>query len=597
MGIHLDRHLGGARATWRATAAALVALTLLTQGAARAQDQTPIFRSGVDMTRIKIAVLDDNGAPVPGLAAGDFRVFEDGNEQTLDVVLAPADVPLDIALVIDFSASISAEWEDPQARDAAERFLDALGDNDCVYLLPFHDGVGPGVWGVSDDPAVRRTVREYPYGWSTKLYDAIRTAHAALDARAPDYSFVSPPATPVSGCGNPLGPDETMRRRAAIVVLTDGEDIGSDVQYADVLLASHEASRPVFSVAVGMAGGTRRRSRYLSYQAYRAEANYGESLQDQMAEMSRVSGGQLVTQRDIRDGYEDVLALLRGYYVLGYRTPQPVGEGWHGVSVQVAGGYETVTQPGVYRTETDYAAVRGALRAATEELNEDPALALRMLDLAAEMAPELATPQFGRGVLLERFNRFIEARAAYERALLLSPGAVEVRSRLARLTLRLGDYDAAWTHALRVQRAGYDASEVIDRLELIATEPESRQARLRGPRVALPKPLTPDLEAQLTLRPVWRDIGRLLEEDPTITVVPFRTRADFVIRMDLRKLETQAPRQMDMRLELFDAYEGNEKEAKVKLDDVDDLDALALVIQRGVEESREWIHERMRRRR
>ena len=95
--------------------------------------------------------------------------------------------------------------------DQQKWLLDSLDDNDCVYLLPFQDVVGPGVWGAPDDAAVRGAVRGYPYGWSTKLYDAIRAAHAALDARAPDYSFISPPVAPISGCGYPLGPDEVMR--------------------------------------------------------------------------------------------------------------------------------------------------------------------------------------------------------------------------------------------------------------------------------------------------------------------------------------------------------------------------------------------------
>ncbi len=569
---------------------------LLAPSATGAQQQPPVFRSGVDMTRIKVAVLDDNGAPVTGLSADAFAVREDGAQQRLDVVLSPADVPLDVAIVIDFSASIDAEWADPQAREAAERFLDSLSPSDCVYLLPFQEQIGPGVWANADDRALRHIIAEYPYGWSTKLYDAIRAAHGALDARAPGHAGTSPPPAE-SSCGAPLGQDESLRRRAAIVVLTDGQDSGSRVQYADVLLASHQANRPVFSVAVGLAGGRRQRSRYLSHQAYRQDANYGQSLQDQLAELSRVSGGHLVTQRDIGDGYDDVLALLRGYYVLGYRTPQPVSEGWHRVQVQVAGDYQTITQPGVYRSETDYAQVSDALRTATEALNADTRLALRMLELAAVLAPDLSTPQFGRGVALERLNRFAEARAAYEQALLLSPGAAEVRSRLARLTLRLHDYGAAWTHALRLQRIGHDADGLIARLELIAAEPADRQARRRGPRIALPKSLTPDLDAQLALRPVWRDIGHILERDPTITIVPFGSPADFALRLDLRELEARSPRRMDLRLDLLDVYMGNETETRVELDDIDDREALASAIERSVEDALQWIHERMRRRR
>jgi len=369
------------------------------------------------------------------------------------------------------------------------------------------------------------------------------------------------------------------------------------VQYADVLLASHEANRPVFAVAVGMAGGRKRRSRYMSFQAYRRDASYGDSLQDQLAEISRVSGGQLVTQRDIGDGYAEVLALLRGYYVLGYRTPEPIAAGWHGVSVEVPGDYATVTQPGVFRTETDYSTVRGALRTATESMGRDPETALRMLDLASQLAPEMAIPAFGRGVALERLGRLEPARDAYERALSLSPGAAEVRSRLARIALRTGDYPTAWTQALRLERAGYDADEVLDRLRIIANEPSDASARRRGPRVSLPKPLVPDLEAQLALRPLWRQIGQILEEDPSVTLVPYRMPADFVIHMDLRKLDARVPRRLDLRLQAIDVYEGNEEEARVAVPRMEDAAALRAALRQAVARCRQWMLERIQRRR
>ena len=131
------------------------------------------------MTRIKVAVLDDDGVPVPGLAAGDFRVFEDGNEQTLDVVLAPADVPLDVAVVIDFSASISAEWADPQPREAAERFLDALGESDCVYLLPFQDTVGPTTLYVATESGI---IPDAPSSIATHSFETPTSGPLAVDS-------------------------------------------------------------------------------------------------------------------------------------------------------------------------------------------------------------------------------------------------------------------------------------------------------------------------------------------------------------------------------------------------------------------------------
>ena len=174
------------------------------------------FEATVSRVRVDVIIRDGDGTFIDDLTADDFRIFEDGDEQTLDLVLAPSDVPLDVAVVIDFSVSIDAEWADPQARDAAETLLDSLSDNDCVYLLPFHHDVGPGVWGAPDDVAVRRLIREYPYGYSTKLYDAIRDAHAALDARAPDYSLVDPPSTPTGGCRAPhRGPAPRNRHRRA----------------------------------------------------------------------------------------------------------------------------------------------------------------------------------------------------------------------------------------------------------------------------------------------------------------------------------------------------------------------------------------------
>ncbi len=48
---------------------------------ARAQDQTPRFRSGVDVTSVDVTVVDERGRPILGLKPEDFTVRLDGDER------------------------------------------------------------------------------------------------------------------------------------------------------------------------------------------------------------------------------------------------------------------------------------------------------------------------------------------------------------------------------------------------------------------------------------------------------------------------------------------------------------------------------------
>jgi VWFA-related protein len=49
-----------------------------------AQDQPPIFRTGINFIRVDVIVTDDDGNPVRDLEAADFQVFEDGEPQTIE---------------------------------------------------------------------------------------------------------------------------------------------------------------------------------------------------------------------------------------------------------------------------------------------------------------------------------------------------------------------------------------------------------------------------------------------------------------------------------------------------------------------------------
>src|SRR4051794_18721122 len=75
-----------ARPTILATAVAVAAALALRLGAAPQQpsQETPVFRTGIDVVRVDVTVLGRNDVAVTGLQASDFEVKEDGVVQKVD---------------------------------------------------------------------------------------------------------------------------------------------------------------------------------------------------------------------------------------------------------------------------------------------------------------------------------------------------------------------------------------------------------------------------------------------------------------------------------------------------------------------------------
>src|SRR4051812_20300872 len=65
----------------------------------------------VDLVVFNVTVLGDDGRPVTGLTASNFRVYEDGREEKIKI-FQPEDTPATVGLEIDTSASMTAKHND-----------------------------------------------------------------------------------------------------------------------------------------------------------------------------------------------------------------------------------------------------------------------------------------------------------------------------------------------------------------------------------------------------------------------------------------------------------------------------------------------------
>ncbi len=168
---------------------------LFLAGAARAQGPDDVVTTDVSLVQLNVGVVDARGRAVTSLSRNDFTVYEDGVKQPI-LNFEPTDTPFSLVLLLDMSGSTVNFRQ--QLKQAAGRFLDALGPQDRVAIIQFNAKV-KNLSGFTIDRGKSAYAIQLAEGaGETHLYEAL--SHSLRE----------------------LAKEE--KRRKAIVVLTDGLD-------------------------------------------------------------------------------------------------------------------------------------------------------------------------------------------------------------------------------------------------------------------------------------------------------------------------------------------------------------------------------------
>jgi VWFA-related protein len=263
---------------------------------ARGQDE-PVFSTDVRVVNVLATVRNKTGTLVGNLSREDFSLSEDGRPQTIRYFARESDLSLTLGLMVDTSASqrrvLDAE------RGASMRFLDQVvrENKDQVFIMQFDSAVQMRQALTSSvgtlenalayvDTETMQQLR-LQQGGGTLLYDAVVRASGEVMRK--------------------------QRGRKALIVLSDGVDVGSESTLQDAVDAALRVDTLIYSIlysdpgAYGIFGGP----------------DGSRVLQ----RMSNDSGGSFfeVSRKQTVDQIFDVLQEeLRNQYSLGYTSDQPV---------------------------------------------------------------------------------------------------------------------------------------------------------------------------------------------------------------------------------------------------------------------------------
>ena len=312
----------------RILAAVVVACgALAAHGPAPLNAQGPTFKGGVAMVPLTVTVTDTTGRHVTGLTSNDFKVFEDGVEQPLSF-FACDEVPVDVALVVDASGSMRADW--PLVQAAAIGLVGTLRASDRGAVIAVRDNAAIPQPFTSDRALIERAIRGLSMSGSTALYDGLYIALKEFERERRAALQV---------------------KRQALVLLSDGLDNRSRLAFDDVLDLARRVDVSIYVVA--LRGDTVLVPRAMRDRSM-LQAEYT------MGAVARESGGRTFFPKSARELpaiYTTIAEELASQYELGYMPARPGGDGsFRRVAVKVP-----PQTNGQARTRTGYYASRTKL--------------------------------------------------------------------------------------------------------------------------------------------------------------------------------------------------------------------------------------------
>ncbi|MGA2456830.1 MAG: VWA domain-containing protein [Terriglobales bacterium] len=247
-----------------------------------AQEPETTIKVDVKLVNVFVTVTDSRGAPVANLQKENFVLKEDGKEQKIAIFGRESALPLSIVLAVD--TSLSTRKDLPLELTSARKFVHAIvRPQDGLSLYKFSEEVSELVPFTSDLKKIDAGIDRVRNGSATALYDAIFLGSRALSRR---------------------------QGRKVLVVITDGGDTMSQMNYKEALRAAQEAEAIIYSIIIV---------------PIEADAGRDTGGEHALIQISTDTGGKYyyaTSLPQLDDAFRQISDELRTQYLLAYYPSQ-----------------------------------------------------------------------------------------------------------------------------------------------------------------------------------------------------------------------------------------------------------------------------------
>jgi VWFA-related protein len=295
------------------------------------------LKVNVGVVQLFFNVKDKRGALIPNLAKTDFQISEESKPQTIKYFTAESNLPLTLGILIDSSGSQQRVLE--MEKEVGGNFLSQiLSPKDLAFVLDFDVNVN--------------LVQDFTN--NTRLLK-VALNNVVINTGGGGGSIPGMGGGPVPQANGPRGTllydavylashDELAQQvgRKAMILLTDGEDQGSQLRIKDAVEAAQKSDSIVYVLLCADRG-------FYGFGGYSGEG--------EMKKLTQETGGRVIEVGNktdkLRDAFDQIANELRSQYNIGYVSTNTARDGtFRKVEIRAnSKDYKIQTRSGYYASK------------------------------------------------------------------------------------------------------------------------------------------------------------------------------------------------------------------------------------------------------